>query len=307
MVFTLAGQVDTKSPEHEGLRFEARVQVRAEGGTTAAEGQQIVVKNADAVTMMMVGATNYRLKYPDYRGTDPARANTQTLQSLAKKSWVELREAHGADFKRLFGRVSLTLAGPAHQELPTDARVQQYKKTRDDRGLEALVFQFGRYLLIASSRPGGLPANLQGLWNESNTPPWNGDYHLNINLQIAGTRAADAGNLLAGDARARPVQSLPRGRGNPHRRPRILRPAAATAFAPAAVEDRRGWPALRMGRRRSRKERPPGPASPRIAHGLRLSRHADPAARDAGTCVRRAPDAGVSWRRSHRLEFRLED
>ncbi len=180
----LAGQVDTKSPAHEGMKFEARVQVRAEGGTVAADGQQLVVKGADAVTVLFVGATNYKLEYPDYRGTEPAQLNAKTLQAAAKKSWTELCAAHSADFQRLFGRVALTLAGATHSELPTDERVKQYKKAQADRGLEALLFQFGRYLLIASSRSGGLPANLQGLWNDSNTPAWNCDYHLNINLQM---------------------------------------------------------------------------------------------------------------------------
>ena len=180
---TLDGQVDTKDPAHPGMKFQARVLVQAEGGSVSGDGDRIAVTNADAATVLFVGATNYKQHYPDYRGPEPAALNARTLQALAGKSFAQLRAAHVADYQALFRRVSLTL-GDAPSALPTDERLTRYRKTPDDRGLEALLFQYGRYLLIASSRPGGLPANLQGLWNDSNNPPWCCDYHLNINLQM---------------------------------------------------------------------------------------------------------------------------
>ena len=180
----LEGRVDTKDPKHEGMKFEARLLVRAERGVVSGGEDHISVTDADAVTVLVVGATNYKQKYPDYRGSDPAEKNAKTLAALAGKSFAQIRAAHIADYQNLFQRVSLSLDEKPLERLPTDVRLNRYKKSPDDRGLEALLFQFGRYLLIASSRPGGLPANLQGLWNNSNTPPWMCDYHLNINLQM---------------------------------------------------------------------------------------------------------------------------
>ena len=168
------------------MTFEACLVVEAEGGKVAVAGQTLVVTGADAVTVKIVGATNYREGYPDYRGEEPATKNGKTLSALEGKPFTALLKAHTDDHQALFDRVSLTLGkGEASlQALSTDERLKQYRKTRNDPGLEALLFQYGRYLLIASSRPGGLPANLQGLWNNSNSPAWNCDYHLNINLQM---------------------------------------------------------------------------------------------------------------------------
>ena len=180
----LDGQVDTKDPAHEGMKFQARVIVQAEGGGVADVAGRLSVTNADAVTVLFVGATNYKLEYPSYRGTEPTEKNAKTILALAGKSYARLRTAHVADFQKLFQRVALTLDDKPREALPTNVRVAQYQTTPDDRGLEALLFQYGRYLLISSSRPGGLPANLQGVWNNSNTPPWNCDYTLNINAEM---------------------------------------------------------------------------------------------------------------------------
>ena len=181
----LRGQVDNGKGNPAGMKFEALLAIDAEGGNVRVEKNALVVEKADAATVRIVGATNYKLAYPDYLGEDPAVTNPQTLAAVAKKSFAELKTTHIADHAALFGRVSLDLGGDkALLALPTDERIARYKKSRDDRGLESLMFQFGRYLLIACSRPGGLPANLQGLWNNSNSPAWNCDYHLNINLQM---------------------------------------------------------------------------------------------------------------------------
>ena len=182
----LEGRVDNGPGNPEGMAFEALVGVEAEGGTVSVEGDRLVVAGADATTVKVLGATDYRLAWPDYRGDAPAERNAKTAAALKGKDFNTLLQRHVADHRALFDRVVLTLGAPdaEAETLPTDARIVRYRKDKADRQLEALTFQFGRYLLIASSRPGGLPANLQGIWNNTNTPPWNGDYHLNINLQM---------------------------------------------------------------------------------------------------------------------------
>jgi alpha-L-fucosidase 2 len=168
---------------NRGLRFEACARVRAEGGTITAEGDSLRVAGADAVTVLVSGATSLR-------GGDPAKLCQADVDRAAGKSYAQLREAHVRDHTALAGRVKLTLA-PANAQagqqtgaLPTDQRLARARRGEDDPQLQALHFQMGRYLLIGSSRPGQLPANLQGLWNEQLNPPWNSDYHLNINLQM---------------------------------------------------------------------------------------------------------------------------
>ncbi len=182
----LEGRVDNGAGNPEGMAFEARLEVEAEGGAVSVEGDRLVVAGADATTVKILGATDYRMAWPDYKGETPAKRNAKTSASLKGKKFDALHKRHVADHRALFDRVTLTL-GPtdaAAEALPTDARIARYRNEKADRGLEALTFQFGRYLLIASSRPGGLPANLQGIWNNTNTPKWNCDYHLNINLQM---------------------------------------------------------------------------------------------------------------------------
>ncbi|NQU50340.1 MAG: glycoside hydrolase family 95 protein [Planctomycetes bacterium] len=184
----LVGQVDTGDDASPGMRFEGRYQLILDGGTiqaTEVEGQAAYrVSGADSVTLLIAGATNYALNYPNYVGEDPSSRNQATLARLAGIPYAQLKAEHIADHQSLFQRIALYLGDGSRTDLPTDERLRAYKKARDDRGLESLLFQFGRYLLIASSREGGLPVNLQGLWCDSNKPAWNGDYHLNINLQM---------------------------------------------------------------------------------------------------------------------------
>ncbi len=180
----LSGRVDTRSPDHDGMAFEARWLVRAEGGGVVVEDDTIRVTGADSAVILMAGATNYELRYPQYKGPPPAKRNKATLSAVAGESYDELLRRHVQDYQALYNRVTLDLGGSPNASLPTDERLRAYKKDRSDHALEALVFQYGRYLMIASSRPGGMPANLQGLWNISNRPPWNCDYHLNINMQM---------------------------------------------------------------------------------------------------------------------------
>lgn len=182
----LSGRVDNGAGNPAGMAFEANLIVVADGGTVAVKDGRLHVTGANAATVKILGATNYKLAYPDYHGDEPAVRNAKTATALKEVKFNTLLDRHTADHRALFDRVDLTLGTTASEvlALPTNERVIRYKKSKDDLGLEALLFQFGRYLLIASSRPGGLPANLQGLWNDSNKPAWNGDYHMNINLQM---------------------------------------------------------------------------------------------------------------------------
>ena len=179
-----SGQVDNGDGNPAGMKFEAALRARPEGGTVSIEDGRLAIKAADAVTVLMCAATNYKLEYPRYLGEDPGARIARTFSAIGDKSYAELHETHVQDYRRLFGRVTLDLSGGATSSESTDARLANYKQRRDDRELEAMLFQYGRYLLIATSRPGGLPANLQGLWSNSNNPPWHADYHLNINLQM---------------------------------------------------------------------------------------------------------------------------
>lgn len=162
-----------------GLAFQASVKIIPEGGTIDAFQERMTVDKANAATLVLAAATSYR-------GGQPRSIVDGQLAAAARKPFAQLREAHVADHQRLFRRVSLTLGdeGAQTRALPTDERLDRVKKGQADAGLDALYFQYGRYLLIASSRPGDLPANLQGIWNDSLHPPWDSDYHLNINLQM---------------------------------------------------------------------------------------------------------------------------
>jgi len=162
------------------IRFEARLQVNIEGGKRETRDGRIVVTGANAATLILSGATNFK-NYRDVTA-DPKARNDATMAALRGKGFDALRAAHVADHQRLFRRVSLDLGAPA-PPFPTDERIRRFAGGSDPQ-LVALVFQFGRYLMIASSRPGGQPANLQGLWNESNNPPWDSKYTDNINTEM---------------------------------------------------------------------------------------------------------------------------
>jgi alpha-L-fucosidase 2 len=189
-----------------GQRYESQVLVIPQGGTAALrtdatnlpkfpddEGRGagstcIQFDRCDGLTILLAADTDY---VPDsrrgWRGEDPHRAVTARLDAAAKQGFARLASAHTADYRKLYRRFRLDLGktAPELAALPTDARLIAYagKKTVDP-DLEELFAQYGRYLLISSSRPGGLPANLQGIWNDSNSPPWRSDYHSNINVQM---------------------------------------------------------------------------------------------------------------------------
>ncbi|TXS49901.1 glycosyl hydrolase family 95 catalytic domain-containing protein [Streptomyces sp. t39] len=169
-----------------GLCFEAQVRVIAQGGTvTAGPDGTITVTGADSAHFVLAAGTDYADTYPSYRGPDPHAGVTAAVDAAAALPYERLRADHVADHSALFGRVSLDI-GQRLPDRPTDELLAGYTGEAGpaDRALEALCFQYGRYLLIASSRTGSLPANLQGVWNDSVAPPWAGDYHVNINLQM---------------------------------------------------------------------------------------------------------------------------
>ena len=163
------------------LKFQARIRVLPQGGQTKAESDSITVTNADSVTLLIAAATSFR-KYNAVSG-DPDALAKDYLANAAKKSFDALRLAHIAEHQRLFRRVSLDLGTTDAAKRPTDERIKN-SSTSDDPQLAALYFQFARYLLISSSRPGTQPANLQGDWNESMNPPWSSKYTININTEM---------------------------------------------------------------------------------------------------------------------------
>jgi alpha-L-fucosidase 2 len=172
----------TKKVEVAGaLRFESRVRVTAEGGEVSAADGKVTVTGADSAILFIASATNFK-RYDDVSG-DPTAANTTTLTKLQERSFETVRKDHVAEHERLFGRVKLDLGRSPAADVPTDQRIRNFGK-QPDPALVALHFQFGRYLLISSSRPGSQPANLQGIWNEQLMAPWGGKYTVNINTQM---------------------------------------------------------------------------------------------------------------------------
>jgi alpha-L-fucosidase 2 len=166
-------------PMTGALHFEARVRVVTSGGTRSAHGDAVVVRDADAVTLLIAAATSYRTS--EDVSADPAARVAAALAPASRKSIDTLRAAHVRDYQQLFNRVTLELGSA--KRVPTDERVRGFGNG-DDPGLAALYFHYGRYLLIASSRTGSQPANLQGLWNESMSPPWGSKYTININTEM---------------------------------------------------------------------------------------------------------------------------
>jgi len=170
-----------------GLRYAAVASAVAEGGNLSADQDQITFSGCDAVTLVLAAATDYALDpAKGFRsGKDPLETATRQAAAAVQTPYARLRADAVGDHQLIMDRVRLELspAGPS-ADLPTPERLKAYAAGAADPGLEALLFQYGRYLLLGSSRPGGLPANLQGLWAEGLRPAWFSDYHTNINLQM---------------------------------------------------------------------------------------------------------------------------
>ena len=174
-----------ESPNPEGMKAELRVRVLADGGKIAFAPGSLTVSGADSVTLLLSAGTSFAGfdRSPGRDGRDPSALARAPL--AAARPWPELLERHLADHRALFRRVSLDLgSAPAAAGLLTEARLVRFARGEPDPGLAALLFQYGRYLLVACSRPGGQPANLQGLWNDSLRPPWSSNYTLNINTEM---------------------------------------------------------------------------------------------------------------------------
>lgn len=180
----MTGQLDNGT-DGKGVRYAARVRVLNRGGTVSAHDNQLQVSGADAVTLLIAADTDYR-GFAGRQLADPVAASLADLEGAAKIPFKKLLRAHVADYQKYFSRVSLNLP-PADADaaaLPTPERLQWAHEHGGDPNLAALHFNFGRYLLISSSRPGGLPPNLQGIWAEEIHTPWNGDWHLDVNVQM---------------------------------------------------------------------------------------------------------------------------
>ena len=164
-----------------GVRYEALVKAVHEGGTSKASGDHVVVTGADAATLIVTCAT-------DFRHDDYAAEALRVANEAAAQSYDDLRAAHVADHQRLFNRMRLDIQAPADQghlpSLPTDERLARVKTGGDDEQLVALTFAYGRYMLQGASRPGTLPTNLQGIWNDTIAPAWDSKYTININEQM---------------------------------------------------------------------------------------------------------------------------
>ncbi len=172
-----SGMIIMKEHIGNGVQMETRLKVRTKGGEISEDGNSFSIKNADEAVIVLVAAT-------DYRGEDPGQLCIEKLSRIKGKDYQTIRASHVMDYQSLFNRVKLELGTSAAVYFATNERLEALKRGSEDPDLIELYFQFGRYLLISSSRPGSLPANLQGIWAEGMKPPWNADYHTNINIQM---------------------------------------------------------------------------------------------------------------------------
>ena len=171
----LAGKIG-----EDGLKFEAHMQASTNSGLIRTEDENLVVENADEVTLIIAASTSY-INQND-TSADPRTLCENTLNQAKVKPYEMLYKDHISDHQSLFHRVEINLGKAI--EMPTDHRLDRLKNGNQDPDLFALYFQYGRYLLMGSSRPGSLPANLQGIWNQHMDAPWNSDFHTNINIQM---------------------------------------------------------------------------------------------------------------------------
>lgn len=165
-------------PSHaEGVEYAAQMKVIPQGGSVRVSKGKLAVKGADSALILITAAT-------DFRGDDPLALSREQLAAAAAKSYVQLAQDHLAEHQRLYRRVKLDLGGQAAAQRPTDERLAAVQKGATDLHLITMYFNYGRYLMISSSRPGSTATNLQGLWADGYKPPWNADYHININIQM---------------------------------------------------------------------------------------------------------------------------
>lgn len=175
------------SLRHNGMRYQARIKVIRTDGKVSTDSL-LQVSNATEILVLISGATSYNgyNVYPDLNGKDENAAALHDLKAVEKKPYLQMETAHVKDYQNYFNRLSFSInnSGKLLVDVPTDVRIANYKSGKADFGLEQLYFQFGRYLLISCSRPGGIPANLQGIWNPLIRPSWRSNFTTNINLQM---------------------------------------------------------------------------------------------------------------------------
>jgi alpha-L-fucosidase 2 len=173
-----------------GMRVQTILKAIPNGGTISTDNDGIHIRGADKVMIILSAATSFNGfdKCPDSEGRDEKEISQRRLDNASLKDYSILKSEHIADYRKYFERVELRLSekqsNPVNKTLPSDFRARLYSYGNNDPGLEALYFQFGRYLLIASSREGGSAANLQGLWNKEFRPPWSSNYTININTEM---------------------------------------------------------------------------------------------------------------------------
>lgn len=160
-----------------GVVFHAIVNFETKGGSSNIVGGKLVINDADEVQIKIVASSNYR-------GLDPEKEAKKSLNKLVKSSYNDLLERHLLDYQSLFNTLDFKISDQTGEALPTDIRLKKIKEGVTDHYFTQLQYQFGRYLLLSSSRPGTLPSNLQGIWVHGFNPPWNSDYHININIQM---------------------------------------------------------------------------------------------------------------------------
>ena len=186
------GLVFSASLNNNGMKYVVRIQAETKGGTLSNAGCRLTVKGADEVVFYVTADTDYKMNFnPDFKdpktyvGVDPAETTCQWINNAVMQGYTALFQQHYSDYAALFNRVRLNLNPSVKtSDIPTPQRLKNYRNGQPDYYLEELYYQFGRYLLIASSRAGNMPANLQGIWHNDVDGPWRVDYHNNINVQM---------------------------------------------------------------------------------------------------------------------------
>lgn len=180
-------QVRYSEDDSKGLDFEVRAKVILEDGLSYVNDSILYIENASSVVILLSAGTSYQeLGKIDRLAQGSIDMVGTYLAKAEQKTYRELLERHISDYRELFDRVSIKLGGnnPEKEKLPTDIRLKEFQNNDSDQGMVALYYQFGRYLMIASSRPGGIPSNLQGIWNPHVQPPWGSNYTTNINTEM---------------------------------------------------------------------------------------------------------------------------
>lgn len=169
-----------------GMRFQFRIKASNKDGLLTNTDSSLIISDASEVVLYVTAATSFNGydKYPDKDGRDEEKLARENLHAVMQKKYSNLLASHVKDYQHYFSRLSLSIEKENRDTIPTDKRLDDYKNGATDIGLEELYFQFGRYLLISCSRPGGYPANLQGIWNKEIRPSWRSNYTTNINLQM---------------------------------------------------------------------------------------------------------------------------